>query len=231
MLLRYTKSKRVTKGMKSMNFAESDFAYYERTIKIMYQNYYWKRITISAVALVIIMVYSGIFQDNLLLNVLMMVLLAVLIVYLFLEKQKFPEVYQTFLAENQPEVQIHKIQEEEYSYNVMDDEAVRINKKGVRNLPSNNKQYTMMVGFSKAFFSREPLQIVYYDMLDLTYEEKFRLKRNGYSSVPRFLRRFTLSNLKASAGNAVSFILGNIFLLFILFRLLRYLWSFLRMFF
>ena len=78
-----------------MNFAESDFAYYERTIKIMYQNYYWKRITISAVALVIIMVYSGIFQDNLLLNVLMMVLLAVLIVYLFLEKQKFPEVYQT----------------------------------------------------------------------------------------------------------------------------------------
>lgn len=111
------------------------------------------------------------------------------------------------------------------------DEKVRINKKGVRNLPSNNKQYTMMVGFSKTFFSREPLQIVYYDMLDLTYEESFRLKRNGYSSMPRFLRRFTLSNLKASAGNAVSFIFGNIFLLFILFRLLRYLWSFLRMFF
>ena len=161
-----------------------------------------------------------------------MLLIAGLGVYLFLEKQKFPEIYQAFLAENQPEVQIHKIQEEEYSYNVIDDdEKVRINKKGVRNLPSNNKQYTMMVGFSKAFFSREPLQIVYYDMLDLTYEESFRLKRNGYNSMPRFLRRFTLSNLKASAGNAVSFILGNIFLLFILFRLLRYLWTFLRMFF
>lgn len=215
-----------------MDFAGSDFEYYERTIKIMYQNYYWKSLVICGVALVILLAYSGIFQDNLFLNVVLMLLIAGLGVYLFLEKQKFPEIYQAFLAENQPEVQIHKIQEEEYSYNVIDDdEKVRINKKGVRNLPSNNKQYTMMVGFSKAFFSREPLQIVYYDMLDLTYEESFRLKRNGYNSMPRFLRRFTLSNLKASAGNAVSFILGNIFLLFILFRLLRYLWSFLRMFF
>ena len=189
-----------------MNFAASDFDYYERTIKVMYQNYYWKRLMVSGIALVIIIAYSSIFQDNLFLNILLMGILACAMVYLFLEKQKFSEVYQAFLAENQPEVQIHKIQEEEYSYNVIDAEKVRINKKGVRNLPSNNKQYTMMVGFSKAFFSREPLQIVYYDMLDLTYEEKFRLKRNGYSSVPRFLRRFTLSNLKASAGNAVSFI-------------------------
>lgn len=215
-----------------MNFATSDFAYYERTIKIMYQNYYWKRLTMSGVALAIILAYSAIFQDNLLLNVFLMALIAGIGVYLFLEKQKFSEVYQAFLEENQPEVTVHKIQEEEYSYNVMDDdEKVRINKKGVRNLPSNNKQYTMMVGFSKTFFSREPLQIVYYDMLDLTYEEKFRLKRNGYSSMPRFLRRFSFENLKASAGNAVSFIFGNLFLLFILFRLLRYVWSFLRMFF
>ena len=215
-----------------MNFATSDFAYYERTIKIMYQNYYWKRLTISGVALAIILAYSAIFQDNLLLNVFLMALIAGIGVYLFLEKQKFSEVYQAFLEENQPEVTVHKIQEEEYSYNVMDDdEKVRINKKGVRNLPSNNKQYTMMVGFSKTFFSREPLQIVYYDMLDLTYEEKFRLKRNGYSSMPRFLRRFSFGNLKASAGNAVSFIFGNLFLLFILFRLLRYVWSFLQMFF
>ncbi len=56
----------------------------------------------------------------------------------------------------------------------------------------------------------------------LTYEEKFRLSRNGYSSMPRFLRRFTLSNLKASAGNLVSFLLGNLFFLWILFRLVRY---------
>ena len=148
-----------------MNFAASDFDYYERTIKVMYQNYYWKRLMVSGIALVIIIAYSSIFQDNLFLNILLMGILACAMVYLFLEKQKFSEVYQAFLAENQPEVQIHKIQEEEYSYNVIDAEKVRINKKGVRNLPSNNKQYTMMVGFSKAFFSREPLQIVYYDDL------------------------------------------------------------------
>ncbi|MGX7205099.1 hypothetical protein [Enterococcus pingfangensis] len=214
-----------------MDFVASDFEYYERTIKIMYQNYYWKRIVICGIALVIIMIYSGIFQDNLFLNLLLMVAIAGAGGYLFLEKQKFSEVYHAFLAENQPEVQIRKIQEEEYSYNVLADGKTRINKKGVRNLPSNNKQYTMMVGFSKAFFSREPLQIVYYDMLDLTYEENFRLKRNGYTKVPRVLRRFTLRNLKASAGNAMSFILGNLFLLFILYRLLRYVWSFLRMLF
>lgn len=214
-----------------MDFAKSDFDYYERTIRIMYQNYYWKRIVISGIAGSIILIYSAIFQDHLLLNGLLLLAIAGLSMYLFFQKQKFPEVYQAFLAENQPEVQIHQIQEAEYSYNVLADETIQINKKGVRNLPSNNRQYTMMVGFSKDIFSREPLQIIYYDMLELTYEEKFRLKRNGYNALPRFLRRFTWSNLKASAGNAVSFILGNLFLLFILWRLLRYVWSFLRMFF
>ncbi len=47
-----------------MNFVASDFDYYERTIKVMYQNYYWKRLMVSGIALVII-AYSSIFQDNL----------------------------------------------------------------------------------------------------------------------------------------------------------------------
>ncbi|MGX7124466.1 hypothetical protein [Enterococcus viikkiensis] len=214
-----------------MNVAAADFDYYERTIRMMYQKYYRKRLTLCGAALVIILAYTVIIGDTILLNSLLMILLVAAMIYLYLQQQKFVPIYQGFLAENQPELQIHQIQEEEYSYNVIDDEHVRINKKNVRNLPSNNKQYTLMVGFSKTFFSRAPLQIVYYDMLDLTYEEKFRLKRNGYSSMPRFLRRFTLSNLRASAGNAASFIFGNLFILFILYRLLRYLWSFLRMFF
>lgn len=41
-----------------MNFAASDFDYYERTIKVMYQNYYWKRLMVSGIALVIIIAYS-----------------------------------------------------------------------------------------------------------------------------------------------------------------------------
>ena len=34
-----------------MKFVEQDFAYYERTIKRMYQSYYWKRILILAFVL------------------------------------------------------------------------------------------------------------------------------------------------------------------------------------
>lgn len=214
-----------------MKFVEQDFAYYERTIKRMYQSYYWKRILILAFVLVIVLAYTGIFQEHLLYNVLLMIIIAGGGIYLYLQKQNFPEVYQKYLEINQPEAKIVKIQEAEYSYNDLEDKSVRINKTGMRNLPSRNKQYTLMVGFSKSFFPREPLQIVYYDMLELTYEEKFRLKRNGYHSMPRFLRRFTFSNLKESIGNMGRFIVGNIFLLVILFRVIRYLWSFIQLLF
>ncbi|EOH85761.1 hypothetical protein ACTNBL_05665 [Enterococcus villorum] len=214
-----------------MNIVENDFAYYERSIKRMYQKHYWKRILVSLIVLVIIMAYSSVFRERLLFNLLLMVLIVGLSIYLYLEKQKFPEIYQRYLNENRPEAKIVKIQEDEYSYSVIGDKNIRINKKGVRNFPSNNKKYTMMVGFSKSFFSLDPLQIVYYDMLELTYEEKFRLKRNGYHSIPRFLRRFTLSNLKTSVGNVWHFIAGNIFVLIILFRVLRYLWSFIQLLF
>ncbi|MFC4770856.1 hypothetical protein [Enterococcus hermanniensis] len=214
-----------------MDFATADFDYYQRTIHKMYQTYYWKRISLCTAALLIIAAYSFFFGEHLLLNLLLIVILLGILIFLVIQQRKFPEVYQAFLAKNQPEAKIVKIEETEYSYQVIDQEKVAISKKNVRNLPSNNKRYTLMVGFAKAFFTTEPLQIIYYDILELTYEEKFRLKRNGYSSVPRFLRRFTWGNLKASAGNAVGFVLGNLFLLFILFRLLRYLWSFLQMFF
>ena len=44
---------------------------------------------VSGIALVIIIAYSSIFQDNLFLNILLMGILACAMVYLFLEKQKF----------------------------------------------------------------------------------------------------------------------------------------------
>lgn len=212
-----------------MNFAQQDFDYYERTIKIMYQKYYQKRIGLIAVAMVIIGIYTGLIQENYLLNGCLLLILAAILIYLISAMQKFPEIYRQLLVENQP-VKVRHVQEDEYSYNFTESgELVRINKNGVRNLPANDKQYTMMVGFAKEFFSREPLKIIYYDVLELTYTEKFRLKRNGYSGVPRFLRRFTLSNLKASAGNAVSFLLGNIFVWYLVYRLLRYLITMLGM--
>ncbi|MFZ8764271.1 hypothetical protein [Enterococcus diestrammenae] len=216
-----------------MDFAQQDFDYYERTVGNMYRKFYTKRIVTVAIALVIISGYSWLINEHLLLNGLLIVILLGLLVYLVLQRGKFPEIYQELLAGNQPQVVIDQVQEDEYSYNIYREEEkiARVNKNGVRNLPSANKTYTLMAGFDKKFFSNQPLRLVYYDMLELTYEEKFRLSRGGYSSMPRFLRRFTWSNLKASAGNAVSFIIGNLFFLFILFRLIRYVISLIRMMF
>lgn len=214
------------------NFVAEDFDYYKRTIEIMYQKYYNKRIIMVVAALVIIGAYTAFFQEFMLLNGLMILVLIGVLVFLMGQRGKFSEIYEEFLQANQPAARIDQIEEDEYSYNILDDqgEKVSINKNGVRNLPSKNKQYTMMVGFEKTFFAKQPLQIIYYDMLDITYEEKFRLKRNGYNSMPRFLRRFSLGNIKASIGNLFSFIFGNIFILFIVFRLLRYIISMLRSF-
>ena len=214
------------------DFVSHDFDYYKRTIEIMYQKYYNKRIIMVVVALVIIGAYTAFMQEHMLLNGLMILALIAVLVFLFGQRGKFDELYNEFLQANQPQAQIDQLEEDEYSYNVKDNgvEKVRINKNGVRNLPSNNKQYTMMVGFEKTFFAKQPFQIIYYDMLDITYEEKFRLKRNGYSSMPRFLRRFSLGNIKAGIGNLFGFIFGNIFILFIVIRLLRYVVSILRTF-
>lgn len=213
-----------------MTTAQADFDYYRRTIETMYQNYYWKRVTIAGIALVLLSLYTVIFREGMVLNSLLIIALIGIIIYLFQQKQKFSEVFANFLEENTPQLAIRQIQEDEYAYNVMEngEAIIRVNKNGVRNLPSSEKQYTMMVGFAKAFFAKEPLEILYYDMLDITYEEKFRLKRNGYSSMPRFLRRFSFSNIKAGIGNVFSFILGNLFILFILFRLARYVIALIR---
>lgn len=216
-----------------MTFSQADFDYYERTVSIMYRKYFTKRITIALVAALIIALYTGVVREHFLLNGLLIAILVAIGVYYIRQARRFPEVYRQLLAENQPDVQIRAVVEDEYSYNIYEAQQLvaRINKAGVRNLPSQNKQYTLMVGFDKRFFAQDPLKMTYYDMLDLTYEEKFRLSRGGYSNMPRFLRRFTWRNLKASAGNAVSFLLSNLFFLFILYRLIRYVIAMLRMLF
>lgn len=216
-----------------MTFSQADFDYYERTVSIMYRKYFTKRITIALVAALIIALYTGVVREHFLLNGLLIAILVAIGVYYIRQARRFPEVYRQLLAENQPDVQIRSVVEDEYSYNIYEAQKLvaRINKAGVRNLPSQNKQYTLMVGFDKRFFAQDPLKMTYYDMLDLTYEEKFRLSRGGYSNMPRFLRRFTWRNLKASAGNAVSFLLSNLFFLFILYRLIRYVIAMLRMLF
>ncbi|KAF1300909.1 hypothetical protein [Enterococcus sp. JM9B] len=213
-----------------MDFVKEDFDYYRRSIQLMYQGYYRLRLSLLAVCGLLLAVYSAITRDSLLINGFLLLILIALFVYLVLQSRKFDEIYDAFLRKNQP-AQIYQLVEDEYSYTAKEtgQEEIHIKKVKVRNFPSRNKQFTLMVGFEKAFFSSQPLQMVYYDMLELTYEESFRLKRNGYSRLPRFLRRFSLTNIKGSITDLFRFIFGNIFLLFLVYRLIRYLLALLRM--
>ena len=207
-----------------MNFVKEDFDYYRRTIEGMYIGYYNKRITITTVTLIIITGYSILLKENLLINILLAATLLYFLVFLNTQRKKFKEIYHDFLNTNQSKNTVKQLIEDENSYDVENgpDSTIKINKNGVRNLPSSNKDLTMMVGFEKSFFTKQPLQIIYYDMLEIKYDEQYRLKRNGYSRMPAFLNRFSLSNMKASLGNFSKFTMGIILLLLILFQVLRY---------
>lgn len=215
-----------------MEFVAFDFSYYKRTMEGMYRSYYLKRIIIMAVGLLITVLYTVFFPESLLVNLLLIALFGAGLIFFIRQRMQFNELYDGFLKENEQEPQIQKIEEDEFTYNVLLDngEKMKINKKGVRNLPSNNKELTLMVGFTKTLFSKQPFHVLYYNMYDLTYEEKYRLSRNRVSRVPRFLRPFTWRNLKSSSGNLFRLIIGNLFTLYLLYRLIRYVIDIIRTF-
>ena len=209
-----------------MSTTERDLDYYKNTIKKMYQHYFWKRIILVSLAFLLLSISTVTFSKGRVFNILLLGVLFVFILYLFKSMNNFQEVLDVFLKENTPNLVIKKMQESEYTYNIIMENAqtIGVNKKDVRNLPSNDKKYTLMVGFTKGFFVKNPCNINYYDILEITYEEKFRLKRNGYnklSKVPRFLRKFTFQNMLSSSKHLISFIVGNIFAIYIIIQLVN----------
>lgn len=213
-----------------MDTAEKDFDYYKDTMKKMYQSYFWKRIIIILLVFLLLFISTMTISEGRTVNILLLFGLFILILYLFKSMNNFQEILESSLKMNRPKLNVKKIQESEYTYNIITEglQTVNINKKGVRNLPSNDKKYTLMVGFTKGFFSNNPFNIIYYDILEITYEEKFRLKRNGYNKIaklPRFLRRFTFKNLLSSSRNLISFIIGNIFVIYIIIQIINLLIS------
>lgn len=210
-----------------MAFVKDDFTYYERSIQLMYRRYYKRRLLALGVSSGIILLYLLVMKEAILLNCLLLAILMSGFVFMAYRLQQFKGVYEGFLKDNRDPV-IFQVTEEEYSFVAKSGEKTyRLTKNGLRNFPSKNQQYTLMAGFAKNFFTKEPLILVYYDLLDLKYEEKFRLKRGGYSSLPRFLRGFAPSNLKATFGNFFNLIFSNLFFLYIFYRLVRYLLAFL----
>lgn len=215
-----------------MEFVAFDFSYYKRTMEGMYHSYYLKRIIVMAVGLLITVIYTVFFPESILINLVLILLFGVGLAFFIRQRMQFNELYEGFLKANEQEPKIEKIEEDEFTYNVLLEggEKLRINKNGVRNLPSNNKELTLLVGFTKAFFNKQPFHVVYYNMFDLTYEEKYRVSKNRVSRVPRFLRPFTWRNLKSSSTNLFRLIVGNLFMLYLLYRLVRYvidiIWTF-----
>ena len=207
-----------------MEYVELDFSYYKRTMEGMYNSYYLKRIIVMAIPLPILSIYTYFFPESLWMNALLLILFGGGLVYFIRQRMSFNQLYEQFLSENQAQPIILRIEEGEFTYNVLqeDKQKVKINKQGARNLPSNNRELTMMVGFTKSLFSKQPFQVLYYNMLELTYDSDYRLKMNKVSRVPRFLRPFLWRNIKASSTNLVRLLFANLFTLFILFRLITY---------
>ncbi|MCB5952591.1 hypothetical protein LI951_10985 [Enterococcus sp. BWT-B8] len=216
-----------------MEYVELDFSYYKRTMEGMYRSYYLKRIILMAVPLPILSIYTFFYPDSLVVNLLLILLFGAGLFFFIKQRLAFNQLYEQFLSENQANVQIKKIEEDEFTYNILmnDSEKIRINKQGSRNLPSNNRDLTLLVGFTKTLFTKQPFQVLYYNMLELTYSTDYRLKMNKVSRVPRFLRPFMWRNIKASSTNLLRLILVNLFTVYILFRLVTYLIDILRRFF
>lgn len=156
-----------------MDFVKADFSYCARTIERMYKKYYFKRLIVAGILLVVSAIYTFSIEIILLLNILLLFVLTLCMYYCIQKYLDFKNIYQQLLAQKLPEAAVQQIEEDEH----------------MRNLPSNNKQLTMMVGFSKMLAAKMPLQMEYYDMPALTYEEKIRLRKNGYRQMPHFLRQ------------------------------------------
>ena len=207
-----------------MNFVKEDFAYYRRSFELMYRSYFRRRMIALGVAILIILGYLFLLKESLLLNIILLGILLGMMAWLVSLSQKASEVVRAFEEENQVP-QIHQLTEFEdhYAFPMNDGTTMRVKKNGNRNFPSNNKQYTLMAGYKKVFFVQQPLMIFYYDLLEMKYDEAYRLKRNRQNGFNRWSRYFSFRSFKGSIGNVFQFLLGNIFFLFIAYRLIRYL--------
>lgn len=214
-----------------MNFVKDDFAYYRRSFEQMYRSYFQRRMIVVGIALLIICAYLALIQEGFLLNLFLIAVLLVLFSWLYLRWQEVDQIIAEFEQENSEPI-IYQIVEFEdyYAAKNKNGQQVRIKKNGNRNFPSANKTYTLMAGFKKAFFPKQPLFIFYYDMLENTYDEAYRIRRNGQTTFSKWSRYFSFRSFRASIGNGFRFILGNLFFLFLIYRLIRYLISLLRMF-
>lgn len=206
-----------------MNTAEQDFTYYKRSLIQMYQVYFRRRILVIATAMLIIIGYLLLMQEGYLINGLLLVLLSALEGWLFKRYQAADQVIDMYLKDNTPPKVLQLTEfEDVYAFEQEDGTIGRIKKRGNRNFPSNDKRLTLMAGYQKGYFLKQPFVLLYYDMLATKFDEAYRLKRNRQNGFQRWSHLFSFRSFRDSIGNGFRFLLGNLFFLFIIYRLIRY---------
>lgn len=165
--------------MQSLN-VEQDFNYYQRTMKTIYITYYRKQIAICLGILLALCILFFILDKTIFILFVFPIFFGV-IFYYYSQSKNFDVIYHSFLAYHHKNFTVQKIKESEYYYLIIDSNSpVKLTKKTTRNLPSPTSDLTILIGFKKIFFAKQPFQIIYYNHLDLSYDESYRIKKTRY---------------------------------------------------
>ena len=187
-----------------------DFDYYHRTIEKVYQDYYKKNVISLGVLLVIELVFLVVSGWQIL-TIVFLLLLASGIFYTINQYKKIPE----FLA-SESQISQLSILSEDKKYYYIEAEKLKFLKKHTRNLPSQERGITFLIGV-EPFNFRKPVSIRYYDSLEITYTEQFKLTKNNVS-----FRKSRWKHRLSSWAKSIPLILVLIYLLF--FRL-SFIWT------
>ncbi len=151
-----------------------DVEYYHRTIKQVYKTYY-QTVMMILIGMLVIAGLCFYLTDEKVMNGLIFALITVSLGAIInrmnhiedlIEKVKLIEVISDF--------------SEDDTHYFIPKERVRFSKKRSRNLMSQKRGITFFIGV-RPWNVYDPVSIRYYDMLELVYTEKFKLKKNDVS--------------------------------------------------
>lgn len=152
----------------------SDFEYYERAIKKVYKDHY-RKCLIFLFVLLGLEIFVSFFSYWTWLNSIITIVILLGIGYMIKELKSFS----LFLNKEKELSEISKFSEDKMSYYIFA-ENLKFAKKTARNLPSREKGLTFFIGI-EPFKLINPIHVRYYDMLELTYTDKFKQDKANVS--------------------------------------------------
>lgn len=151
-----------------------DFAYYRRTIETIYKRYYQKMLIGLTILLVGVgmLFYGGASKRIVGMS---MVLILGSIGFVVNRYKTLPH----FMEDEEAFASLAELSEDS-NYYYIPKEQLKFSKKHSRNLTSQKRGITFFIGV-QPFKIFNPVYIRYYDMLEMTYTEKFKLTKNNVS--------------------------------------------------